>query len=238
MPSAELKQLRGVVGAATWLVGSTRPDIAAQTAVLQQRMGSATVQELIEANKLVARIKDLSHVKVTFQAIPVERVMFAAISDASWSNNDDLKTQAGFMTMAVDKDLRNEVWAAATPLRWKSYKLERRTQSTLGAELMAISRAVAEANWMRALWAEACHEDYRPQSNLEFRNRVPLLVATDNKPVYDHSQGDGIVVKDKRVAIDMLLLKEDLINSNVTLRWVDTRQMIVDCMTKPNACVD
>ena len=50
------------------------------------------------------------------------------------------------------------------------------------------------------------------------------MVATDNKPVYDHSQGDGIVIKDKRVAIDMLLLKEDLNNSNVSLRgWTPSR---------------
>ena len=107
----------------------------------------------------MARAKDLSHVKATFQPIPADQVMFVAISDASWSNNDDLKTQAGFMTMAANKELKNEVWAAASPLRWKSYKLERRTQSTLGAELMAIARAVAEANWMRSLWAEACHEN-------------------------------------------------------------------------------
>ena len=63
-------------------------------------------------------------------------------------------------------------------------------------------------------------------------------MATDNKPIYDHSQGDGIVVKDKRVAIDMLLLKSDLEDSNVVLRWLDTKQMVVDGMTKSNASID
>ncbi|OLP98957.1 Protein CbbX [Symbiodinium microadriaticum] len=238
LTTSEMRQLRGVVGAASWLVGSTRPDIAAQTAILQQRLGSPTVQELIDANKLVARIKDLSKVRITFQPIPISQVMFLAASDASWSNNDDLKTQAGYMTMAVDREIQNEVWAKMTPLRWKSYKLERRTQSTLGAELMAIARAVAEANWMRSLWAEASNSDYTLQNDLKFRNRTPLLVATDNKPIYDHSQGDGIVVKDKRVAIDMLLLKSDLSDSNVILRWLDTKQMVVDGMTKSNASID
>ncbi|OLQ09519.1 Copia protein [Symbiodinium microadriaticum] len=238
LTTSEMRQLRGVVGAASWLVGSTRPDIAAQTAILQQRLGSPTVQELIDANKLVARIKDLSKVRITFQPIPISQVMFLAASDASWSNNDDLKTQAGYMTMAVDREIQNEVWAKMTPLRWKSYKLERRTQSTLGAELMAIARAVAEANWMRSLWAEASNRDYTLQNDLKFRNRTPLMVATDNKPIYDHSQADGIVVKDKRVAIDMLLLKSDLSDSNVILRWLDTKQMVVDGMTKSNASID
>ncbi|CAE7240458.1 RE1 [Symbiodinium sp. CCMP2592] len=238
LTASELRQLRGVVGAASWLVGSTRSDIAAQTAILQQKLGAPTVQEMIDANKLVARIKDLSKVKIKYRPIPVDQVMFLAVSDASWSNTDDLKTQAGYMTMAVDREIRNEVWAKMSPLRWKSYKLERRTQSTLGAELMAIARAVAEANWMRSLWAEASHREYNLREDLKFRNLTPMMVATDNKPIYDHSQGDGIVVKDKRVAIDMLLLKSDLSDSNVVLRWLDTKQMVVDGMTKSNASID
>ena len=45
-------------------------------------------------------------------------------------------------------------------------------------------------------------------------------------------------MKDKRVAIDMLLLKSDLEDSNVVLRWLDTKQMVVDGMTKSNASID
>ena len=73
------------------------------------------------------------------------------------------------MTLAVDKSITKEVWADATPLRWKSYKLERRTQS----KLMALARAVAEANWMRSLWAEACHHEYSLRDNLRLRNKTP-----------------------------------------------------------------
>ena len=78
---------------------------------------------------------------------------------------------------------------------------------------MAIARAVVETNWMRSVWAKARRPDYTLQNDLEFRNQTPLLVATDNKPSYDHSQRDGIVVK--RVAIDMLLLQSDSEDNNV-----------------------
>lgn len=47
----ERKKLRGVIGAANWLCGNTRPDIAVATAFLQQKVQCATVNELIEANK-------------------------------------------------------------------------------------------------------------------------------------------------------------------------------------------
>ena len=35
-------------------------------------------------------------------------------------------------------------------------------------------------------------------------------MTIDNKPIYDHSIGDGVVVKDKRMAIDMLIVRRDI----------------------------
>lgn len=55
---SERRKLRGVVGAANWMMGNTRPDIAVCNAFLQQRIQCATVSDLIEANKLVAKIRD------------------------------------------------------------------------------------------------------------------------------------------------------------------------------------
>lgn len=216
-------------------MGTTRPDIAADTALLQQRVSRATVGDLIEANKLVAKMRDFSHVRIHIKCIPLNEAIVLATSDASWSNAESLGSQAGYMVLLAHQDLREGRWATISPLRWKSYKLERRTQSTLGAELMSASRALAEANWIRSLFAEARNEKYDLQTDREFRSHLPLTLAVDNKPVYDHVHGDGIVVKDKRLAIDMLILRADLRGENADLRWVDTRQMIVDVLTKMNA---
>ena len=65
-----------------------------------------------------------------------------------------------------------------------------------------------------------------------------MMIVVDNKPMYDHVQGEGVIVKDKRIAIDMLLLRRDLLATNATMRWIDTRQMLSDAMTKVNANVD
>lgn len=100
---------------------------------------------------------------------------------------------------------------------------------------MSASRALAEANWIRQLFAEARNEKYDLKVDREFRSQLPLTLAVDKKPVYDHVNGDGIVVKDKRLAIHMLILRADLRGENADLRWVDTRQMILDVLTKMNA---
>lgn len=86
----ELQQFRGVLGAANWVVGSTRPDIAAHTALLQQRIGRATIADLIDANRLVSRMRDFGHTHVWTQSIPLEEAMTVATSDASWSNTESL----------------------------------------------------------------------------------------------------------------------------------------------------
>ena len=57
------------------MVGSSRPDIAAHTALLQQRINQACANDLIEANKLVARIRDFAHTTTTIQSIPCEHAM-------------------------------------------------------------------------------------------------------------------------------------------------------------------
>ena len=47
-----------------------------------------------------------------------------------------------------------------------------------------------------------------------------------------------MIVKDKRIAIDMLLLRRDLLATNATIRWVDTRQMLSDALTKINVNIE
>ena len=107
-------------------------------------------------------------------------------------------------------------------------------QFTLGYELTSLARGIAECEWMRSLFAEATNHDYELSKDREFRERTKAMTTIDNKPIYDHTQ-DGSVVKDKRLAIDMLLVRRDIRQNNMTLRWVDTRQMIADPLTKTNA---
>ena len=80
--------------------------------------------------------------------------------------------------------------------------------------------------------------DYRLSEDRIRRQRLPMVAITDNKPVYDHCVGDGVVIRDKHLAIDMLVVRADLRSQQITLRWVDGRQMLVDSLTKMTASPD
>ena len=232
LTTKELQQYRAILGAANWIVGSTRPDIAAHTALLQQRVSKATVGDLVEANRLVAKIKDFAHTKIWIQSIPWEKAVLTVTSDASWGNAEGLGSQAGYMVLLSAGNIQNKEWAKVSPLRWKSYKMDRKTQSTLGAELMSVSRAIAEGDWIRSLIAEARFEKYDLVNDSHWREQMKMIICVDNKPIYDHVHGEGIVVRDKRLAIDMLLVRKEIRKENTCLHWIDTRQMLSDSLTK------
>eukprot|EP00435_Cladocopium_sp_Y103_P072500 s192_g40.t1 len=230
---SEKKRLRGVVGAANWLMGSTRPDIAVEAGLLQQRIQNAKVSDLIEANRLVSKIRDHSHVQITIRSIPLEQGSFMVATDASWCNLEDLKSQAGYFTFFGTKQMLQGGKTFLSPLRWKSFKQERHTQSTLGAELMALARGISEANWLRSLLGEALHKNYCLEKDRRYREVFPLCIVIDNRPIFDHVVGDGVVIKDKRMAVDMLIVRRDIREENICLRWVETSNMIADVLTKP-----
>ncbi len=192
-----MKQYRNILGAANWLVGSSRPDIASLTALLQQRIDCATIDDLISANKLISKLKDFSRTKVVIQSIPFSEAMILVASDSSWGNTDDLGNQAGYFTLLAPQDIDKKIWATVSPLRWKSYKDNRKTPATLGAELGAVSRAIAEGNWLRSMFGEALNYDHDLGRDKEFRDGLKLNVLVDCKPFYDHVQGEQSIIKEK-----------------------------------------
>lgn len=85
---------------------------------------------------------------------------------------------------------------------------------------------------MRHFFLEALFPEYSLDTAEEFGPKIPIVAVTDNKPLYDHIRTDQGICQDKRLAIEVLLLRRDVKRHGVELRWVDTAQMLVDCMTK------
>ena len=231
----ERQQMRGVLGSINWLVTGSRPDLGAWCSLLQQRVNSATVADLIDVNKLVSLTHDNCSPCVWVKSIPVSELQFVMLSDAAWANAQGLCSQAGYMIAACDKRLSQGEWGTFSVLCWKSYKQDRQTHSTLGAELLALSRGIAEARWVRSMWCEAVNYQYDLRRDGDWSNKLPITAVIDCKPVYDHTQSATVAVKDKRMAIEMLLVKADMAKHQISLRWMATKQMIVDVLTKKGA---
>ena len=165
---------------------------------------------------------------------PANRVEFAAWSDASFANAQEKKSQGGYLICAVDRGLRENQWSSISPLRWKSFK-ERQVASTLGAGLLSLSRTIAETTWIRSLWTEAVCKNYTLETDKMKSCQTPIVIAVDCRPAYDHLNNQVMTIKDKRLAIEMLLVRQDVESEGIEVRWVPTDRMLADALTKIGA---
>ena len=123
-------------------------------------------------------------------------------------------------------------------IEWKSAKIDRKVASTLAAEANGASMAYDRSMYVRAL----CAEIERPfdMGNTPGRlatwkdvcAQVPFCLGTDCKSLYDTCIKPASTTKEKRVALDLLDVREGVEQFNDSLRWVPTDHMLVDCLTK------
>ena len=244
----EISALRAINGACNWLSSQSRPDLCVQTSFSQQSFPQPRVRDLLFANQLVHRAKQFSHTDVTVKSIPWEDLAICFHSDAGFGNAKQHKTQAGFIAAFVSKRLVQNEAASWSPFAWRSYKLPRVVASTLAGEAQAFTTASATAEWMSLLIAEAKHgrfdlrttEQVQTQprvSNLKCRDEldlVPVVGVTDCKSLYDHMISMSSVSKceDKRIAIDLAILKQCMSRTGLVVRWCPTQLMLADALTK------
>jgi len=145
-------------------------------------------------------------------------------------------SQGGAITMYYDKKLEtSHDPQKVTIASWKSTRLKRKTVNTLSAECQAMVYAVGNAHWHRFVLVEALGHHLFGDDWERQLAAVPYVSVTDSKSLFDclrklicsYTQAD-----DKRTAIDIAILKDDLQRSGGHARWIEGTNMIADPLTK------
>ena len=233
----EVAALRAVNGAANWLSGQSRPDLSVQTSFSQQVFPEPRVKDLLAANQLVQRAKQHADVTLTVRDIPVDQLAVAFHSDAGFANAGAHGTQAGYILAFTSQDLNQDLEAPWSPFAWKSYKMPRIVASTLAGEAQSFATASGLAEWMTLMLYEALHGRIDLREATSFLGKVPIIGMTDCKSLYDavHSPSSPSKVEDKRVAIDLTIVKQSVERTGMSVRWVPTELMLADALTKDQA---
>ena len=132
---AEVTQLKSGGGCLHWLIGQTRPVLAAGTSLFTS--GSPTVNNLLEINRLLKEAQRSQDWCVSFAPVPLDEAKIVVFSDASWANAEGLKSQAGFLTFVAGPAVFMLSSNKASFLDWRSHRIQRQCWSTLAAETMA-----------------------------------------------------------------------------------------------------
>ena len=140
------------------------------------------------------------------------------------------KAQVGYVIMFADMALLAGLAAPVTFVPWRSHRIKRVAASASAAEATGLSEAIAQGDWVCALWREMALglslRECRDQENVP-----PLISVTDSK---GHVQTETVgPSEDWRSAIDLAIVREDLSRPHTFfLRWVDGKAQVADALTK------
>ena len=145
-------------------------------------------------------------------------------------------SQGGMITMFYDADLEvKEEPQMITIANWKSTRLKRKTVNTLSAECQSMVLGVGSVHWHRFLLLEALGHQLNSSQWEAQLAAIPYVAVTDSRSLYDCLSKlvcSYTQTEDKRTAIDIAILKDDLKKSGGHARWIAGNNMVADALTK------
>ena len=179
------------------------------------------MSDIQETNRVVRLAKDHTGLALPVCKIPLDQIFLVSCGDASGGNTRAERAQAGYVIMFADRALLEGMAALVTVVSWRSHRVKRLVTRASAAEAMGLSEAIAQGDWVRALWSEVVLglnlRELREQEN------VPRLISvTDSKGNYDHLHNETVgPSEDRRGAIDLAIIREDLSRPQMFLRLAD-----------------
>ena len=232
LSSAETQSLRQICGSLQYAAVHTRPDISAKVGELQAAIPCGRVEHLILANRVLFEAKS-KPVNLMIVPIAESKVTFCAFSDASFESGNGNPTRQGTLIFTTDGNLAKNQRTVICPMAWSSRKVPRVVRSTLSAESVALGSTLDRLSWLRVFWEWLKNPGIDWSQPDQVLRRAPhATVATDCKSVYDLSTKTSTPsCSEYRTTLECLLIRERL-RENCGLRWVNSKAMLADCLTK------
>ena len=235
---------RALCGSLNWLAKEGQPDLAGPASLMSSRLTRMKIEDVLALNEVVRAIKKEPCLALRLQ--PLQRMRFGVVSDASFGN-DEMHSQGGQMIICYEDGLQRNEKARTNVLCWRSGRLQRVCNSALAAETQSLSRGMGDLLWVMVLFEELQEEGFSirewpeklcgskvmalASSSTSEKLRGSLAVV-DAKSLYDQLCKETIGGQDKRTAIEIQIIREDLSSLQGHIRWVDHQAMIADGLTK------
>ena len=212
--------LRSLVGKLNWILSISRPDIGYDTRYLSTILNNAKIKDIFRANKTLKKVKS-EDVEVKFPSFSsLNNLSLVVFADASYGNLPNGNSQAAYIILLVDDNY------SSCPIGWNSFKLKRVAKSTLSAETLALSEAIDHAQLLSLIYGEVIN----PKDK-----KIPIIALSDSKSLVSAAHTTNLI-QEKRLRIEIAALRESIENNEVTLKWIDSKHQISNCLTKQGAC--
>ena len=187
--------LRKVIGQANWLASQTRPDISFDVLNLSCDINkNPVVSHLIEANKMILKIKNKESKLVFPNLGTVDDLKIVAFTDAYANLPDGTSSAGGYVILLVG--LNNH----ANTLSWASNKIKCIVKGTTAPEALSLVNDLEEAVYLQTI---ICN-----MFNIHARE-IPIEAIIDNKNLHSIIYSTKLI-SEKRLGIDIATIKEML----------------------------
>ena len=243
----ERQQLRAIIGSLQYASVNTRPDLSSRLSYLQSRVNDATVNTLVEANRILHEAKRHHDVSIAIQPIACDDLRLLAFSDASFASKSNPDSHAGCIVLATHKDISQNLACPVSPLSWGCKKIQKVVTSTLSAETMSLSSTLDQLSWLKLFWAWLMDSRIKWDKPEETLKDLPLAFSSVTKKLQEF--GNSIAATDCKSLYDLVTRTappncsefrtqlqaraiKNLMSEGIKLRWVHSGAQLADALTK------
>lgn len=203
-----LTAYRSIIGECWWLARMSRPDIEYATGALSRRVKHATTADLALAKRILTYIY---HTRTLALRIGGPNITLSLFTDADWAG--DLNT--GRSTSGTLIRMGN------SPILWASKRQPFPASSTMIAEYVAASDAIADLTWLTNLLSEMGEKI--GTTTMYIDNKTTIQVA---KNPFAHD-------RTRHIPLKYHLLRHAVEHKRVKLEYVASKDQAADSLTKP-----
>lgn len=205
----DITKYRSMVGALQYLT-LTRPDISYAVNKVCQYLHAPTTVHWAAAKRILRYIKGTIGTGITF--LRSDSTLVSAFSDADWAGCvDDRRSTGGFA-----------VFFGPNLISWSAKKQATVSRSSTEAEYKSLANATAEVIWVQSLLEE-----------LGVKARQPPCLWCDNLGATYLSANPVFHARAKHIEIDFHFVRERVLNKELEIRFVPSKDQVADGFTKP-----
>ena len=248
LDKGEIHLYRSMCAQIQWVARESRPEVAGSASMLNSALPDPTVEHALVGIKVCKFLRSIASQVITILPLDLHSLNFVAVSDAGGpgtAKNDG--SQGAWLVMAADASIRQNKRARVSILSWRSTRLKRAVSSTVAAETLSLSAALAEAQWLQVLFRDAVFQDVSVpnwqvtsgpftavlSSGCHLAEASDTVSVVDAKSVFDTlSKNTSGSEADRRNAIELAIIRDTMSTLGSQARWVPHGRMPADAMTK------
>ena len=216
----EYSDFRALLGNLHWLSICTRADISFQVNQISMIQGNPTVGDLKALNKVLRDAFSRPQAKLIYPCQDTNKSSLIVMSDAAFGNCPDRVSSQGGHFVFYGEQPNTETDTVMSIIDWCSKKIRRVAKSTFVAEMLAFSKAVDHAIYLKELIFDLTGRKLDIFGYTDSRNFQQLLYNSK-------------CPEDKRSRIDLAYLRESIRSGELkSVEYVETHSNLADILTK------